>query len=383
LYNNNDDSHEVGSGSSRRGSRRCRELQVDALSPEEWNYLRGLFLADGYSVAMHGRFRGYVVYFYLQGNEEELALRVAGWLRRAGLNPRLWRQRRRKDMVAVVTSSKSLLGFLPDKKALLRDAMARRRFFDENRLLSAEGGVPFIAGLLDGDGHCGVTIMNGRGCFGRWVSKYKWSFTQRRYMFLAEYVSKFVESLVQGGAHIFIVPNGAAEVDIHKSGTKALLEAGIARYSWKVVQWQRSIADVESERVKHCNVGEAARIIGVSKQVVRRWLKSGEMKHVRNEGKIWRRSPPSIPYIPMEEVERFKEEVQLQRAEMEKAKREGVRLREAERILGVSYWTLRRAYKRGELRATLVREYRGQWYWVIPRGDVKRVKHVRRRRGEC
>lgn len=84
------------------GSSPVKRLKVDALSDGEWNYIRGLFLADGCadaSVSRGQRYRCFRVRFILQANEVEIANKVAEMLRRAGLNPNVAMDSRRSMMV--------------------------------------------------------------------------------------------------------------------------------------------------------------------------------------------------------------------------------------------------------------------------------------------
>ncbi len=318
MYNNSDND-DLGSGVgssggfSKRWSRRCRELLVDALSSEEWNYVFGLFLADGYSYITRPRKAcgsRYSVVFDFQGDEGELADRLITLLRKAGLSP--WKNScrgRRKDMIEVETSSKLFLGFLPDKKALSNHAVARRAFFERNRLYDVRFGVPFLAGLIDGDGSCWVSVKDDC-CFGS-VST-GWEFAQSRYMFLVEYVRKFVGSLAWAGVARGSVRKGfggdVVRMRFRESGVRALVGSGIACYSWKVARWLREVALARSERAKYYTVGRAASVLGVSKHIVRRWLESGVMTWMRRrvKGRGRRQAALSYYHVPIAEVEKLR-----------------------------------------------------------------------------
>jgi hypothetical protein len=273
-----------------------RELRVDALSAAEWNYLRGLFLTDGYSdrSAKRGRFR---VRFLLQGNEGELLSRVCELLRRAGLNPYTYGDSR-KSMLTVEVNSMQLFEFLPDKRALGESAEARSRFFGENGLYSVERGVPFLAGLLDGDGYCGVRV--GKRYFFRTVTVCTWVFSQDNSLFLVDYVRRFVESLAPNGVRMKRRRDRRTlAACFRKSGIAALLDAGIARHSWKVARWLQQTAEARSERKGFFTAGRAADAIGVPYPVFAWWLNTGKVHYVRR-GKWY--------YIPASEVERLKRE---------------------------------------------------------------------------
>lgn len=320
MYNNDD--HVVGSeagssrGFSKRRGRRCRELLVDALSAEEWNYVFGLFLADGYSYITKPRKAcgsRYSVVFDVQGDEGELADRLIALLRRAGLSP--WKssyRSRQKNMIELETSSKLLLQFLPNKRALSNYAWARRAFFGRNRLYDVRFGIPFLAGLIDGDGSCWVSVKDDC-CFGS-VSK-GWEFAQSRYMFLVEYIRRFIGSLARGGVACGSVRKGiggdVVKMRFRESGMRVLLDSGIARYSWKVARWLRELEEARSERAKYYTVGRAASVLGVSKHIVRKWLGAGVMTCVRRrvKGRGRRQAALSYYYVPIADVEKLREKL--------------------------------------------------------------------------
>jgi len=190
-------------GSSRHP--RLHELHVEALSPEEWNYVRGLFFADGsafVSLDKHG-WKKYRVLFFLQGNEGEIVERLVSMLRRAGMNPCVMYPRGAYSIV-VETVSKVLFGFLPDRAALKRDAGTRERFFSEHKLRELSEGIPFVAGLIDGDGSTRVYTKfrrKGKKPF-RDVQQWRWSFSQCKFRFLVYYLKEFVDSIVKGGTRL-------------------------------------------------------------------------------------------------------------------------------------------------------------------------------------
>jgi hypothetical protein len=186
---------------------REKPLNVDALSREEWNYIRGLFLADGSSSIHTDKKRGrrFRVGFCLQGNEEGIVERLVKMMKKVGMNPCVMFPKG-KDEIVVEIVSKALFRFLPCKSTLKSSDDAREEFYDENDLYDAANGIPFLAGLLDGDGTLKVYVERGRstgvGFLGD-VALWTWSFTQRRYPFLANYVKTFVNSLSSGTAQIY------------------------------------------------------------------------------------------------------------------------------------------------------------------------------------
>lgn len=279
-------------------------------------------------------------------------------------------------MVAVRTSSKSLHNFLPVKKVLNNDIAMRNRFFIENGLLSAAFGVPFVAGLLDGDGYCQVQLRRRRVYFEQ-VGQ-SWKFIQGRYLFLVDYLKEFVGSFALDSFHVRKLADGTTEFLIRKSGVEALLGAGIAEYSWRVADWLRRISEARSERAGYYTVGDVAQILGACSQTVRGWLKSGRMNHIGGQTSVvgGRRVTLSWNYIPISEVERFKEKLLREDEKVKKMKNDAVRLVDVARMLCISRNTLYNLYLHGKLRATLMREvHRGleRRNLMIPRGEVERL----------
>lgn len=300
-----------------------RKLNVTALSALEWNYLRGLFLADGHSYVdkrvakrMQGRRRrAYVVKYSLQGNEEQLARNIAAMLKRTELNSRVEKCSKRYEW-DVYVFSKQLLYFLPDKKSLV-DVETRKRFFEENRLFTLEEGMPFLAGLLDGDGSFGPYVK--KAPFNR-LDPWRWEFAQSKcgMTFLVEYIEKFVESLVSNSVIVRVKRGIGGIVDgrklpaadlvsvrIRKSGILGLLEAGVARYSWKADRWLKATAEFRSERESYYSTGEAARMLGVSRATVVRWLNASRISYVRRRGS-GNSKGLCFRYIPANEFQKFK-----------------------------------------------------------------------------
>ena len=279
LTNNNDDDSFDWLGSGWSVPKCCgpkpRELRVDALSSEEWNYLHGLFFADGSSF-IRRRLHQYCVKFSFQGNEVELARRVVVMTRKIGLNPHVYGDRH-KNMFNVIVLSMSLFSFLPSKARLLLDQGERERFFESNRLYEVRFGIPFLAGLLDGDGACWVTKPRTRL---RSLNKWNWNFAQGKYAFLIEYVRRFVESLAKGSTAERVIPTEVVEIRFRKAGIIALLNKGIGDYSWKVAWWLEKCDSFRSGRAKYCTARNVARMLGLSQNfVIKWWLKGGKRRY--------------------------------------------------------------------------------------------------------
>jgi transposase len=360
-----------------------RELNVSGLSTEEWNYIRGLFLADGYSyIGKRGERR---VTFSLNKVEGELALRLVELLARAGLNPFKWTSKQR-NVITVLVNSKALVSFLPDKKILRSDDVAEReRLFEENKLFTAKEGVPFLAGLLDGDGRCRVRVRRTKGYIRAVTSS--WSFAQKSYPFLADYVRRFVESLAREDTHASVY-NDAGTIDVYIpiSSREALLEAGIEKYSWRVTRCLREVAEARSKRLKYYTMNQVAQLLSVHPSTVKNWLKAGAMRYVREKSRKVvfdggrRKREASLWYcIPVEEAEKFGKKLQQREDEAKKVEksREVVKLVEVAKMLGISLNTLHGWCRCGKLRATLVRKLRtrgGNRYLVVSKEEVERLR---------
>jgi hypothetical protein len=277
---------------------------VDALSADEWSYLFGLFLADGYRGSFyHGR--AYQGGFFLQENEKELAERVVALLRRAGLRPRLTKSKKSR-MFEVLVYSVALLVLLPDGWSLTDDVPLRERFFEENNLLNIQSGMPFLAGLLDGDGYCGATLVKSdwaKNCVYGVVDQWHWVFTQSKFPFLVDYVERFLGIVApEGKFHVYERAGGFGKsltyyMYFTKPVISSLLRAGIVEYSWKATRWQRKIAELRSKRDSYYRLSEAARVLHVNRKTMWRWLRAGKVRYVRRSDWF---------YIPASEVERLK-----------------------------------------------------------------------------
>nr|MDO8100132.1 helix-turn-helix domain-containing protein [Candidatus Njordarchaeota archaeon] len=343
-------------------------MRVEALSPREWAYLRGLYLADGTKR----------VTFCLGGNETELSLKLVELLRRAGLKP-IVKSDRKEDMLLVSAWSLSLLEFLGRKSILMDDAELRRRFFEENRLMSVEFGVPFTAGLIDGDGFCQASVVDELGPFGK-VNKWRWGFAQKKLPFLLDYFREFVESLAPGSVRLRERENGVVVAEVRQAGIEALLKAGIAFYSVKATQWLRRVEELvrTSRRRNYMTLSEVAEELRVGKPTVWRWLKTGRMQCVQWTARRLKNGEgtyPSHRYFHTDEVERVRVEIDDERERLRKVREDGgVKFNNVAKLLGVPRTTLRRWCRSGRVQATLVRGRNiDKGYW-IPREEVERLK---------
>jgi excisionase family DNA binding protein len=333
-------------------------MNVNVLTKAKRSYLIGLYLADG-SLSKQ-RNRSFRLCYALQGNEGVIANRVITLLERSGLRPHLYRHKDRNDIM-LYASSVNLNDFFPDKRVLLDHDHVNRRILGENKLLGVEDWVPFLAGLLDGDGHCLVSWRKKRGF--RTIDQWRWGFTQRKYMFLVEYVKRFIESIAPRGMSIRVEHSGKARLSFNKSGINALLDAGIADHSWKATQWLKKRTEVKREQMSYFTVGQVARILNVRGRTVRKWIKAGRIAGCLR--RTWF-------YVPVSEVGKLVEEMREERERIKRIKSEGIQFGVLVKLLGVSYATLRRWYPRGALKSTLVWEGSHRSL-VVQREEAERI----------
>jgi transposase-like protein len=384
---NNIDFEKVGSavGSSRRHFSWFRELKVDALSAEEKAYLLGLYFADGCADAgrRSGGGRRWRVRFFLQGNEKELADRAVELLSKLGLRPRFDKPRKGEWMLTVRVLSKALFNFLPDKQLLVDDTVVRDKFLAENGLSGVEEGIPFLAGLLDGDGFCQVSVEKKVHRAGA-VNFWKWGIGQDRCMFLLDYVKRFVQLLTKDerSVSVEVARTGRHRVCIRKAGVVALLNSGIGEYSWKASRWLRQVAEIQGERMNYLTTGQVAAVFGVCREYVRSQLEAGKLRFVRGTGKARETGVSASKFgfryfIPVEEAKRFGEKLREDREKSDNVKREGVTLKDLAKLLGVPWNTLRRWRRRGLIQGTVLREMgkgHRRRFLVIPWDEVERLK---------
>nr|MDO8098156.1 LAGLIDADG family homing endonuclease [Candidatus Njordarchaeota archaeon] len=164
-------------------------MKVDALSTEERAYLLGLFLTDGYMTRVKYSAR---VHFSLANNEVELAERVSSLLGRLGLHPNTKDYSGSRNYVVVRAYGVALLCYFPEK-----DRLASLDGSTLEKWLSCEGlygelGVPFIAGLLDGDGY--VSASYDRESIFPCV-EVCWSFAQKKIGHLIDFIVRYIEGV--------------------------------------------------------------------------------------------------------------------------------------------------------------------------------------------
>ncbi len=282
------------------GKRKCCYMNTSGLTLEELSYLLGLYCADGY---LCKRKNSAGLFWYLQGNEEVIARRVEALLAKTGLRPRVHLSRHGGIEVAVY--SMNLSEVFPVKKDVLKTSVAWK-FLE--KYLSVDYGIPFAAGLIDGDGGCKAYYYRGSyGLLGYIMSK--WNFSQTKFPSLCEYLYRFVETNSPSGSTIrtYRRRKGPKEridraVLIRKSGIQTLLQYGIDKYSWKVRKWQQHIMELEGRlstlRSSVNTIGQLAHLIGLSRSAVWKWCKTGKVKTLRGDTRTWY-------LIPSKEVKRL------------------------------------------------------------------------------
>jgi hypothetical protein len=352
------------------------KLNSEALTAQEWNYIRGLFLADGYSDIKRNRNGGvedYRVRFFLQGDEGQIARKVTALLRKAGLNPHVDRDRH-DNLINLRIYSKQLLNFIPNKEALKNDLAVRQKFFEENRLSEVEFGLPFMAGFIDGDGSCRLSVTEHRFK----TALMDWGFSQTTLKFMVDYIMRFMNMLSPNSTYVAerLRKDGRKEIagKFRKRAVNALLTAGIDQYSFKVARCLERMTAFQSELRKYCKIGEASRILGIKPWVVRRMADAGEIKCNRTGSSAG--SPDlSRRYFPIGEVEKLLKKLESRRSRNEVAKRGGVKLTVLAGKLGVSDRALEWLRLHGKLHATLVEEDhgRGSSYLIIPYDEVEKL----------
>jgi len=367
-----------------------REINVDALSEEEWNYIYGLYLADGFSTVKKRKGKSWSSYettFSLQEDQLAIVHKLMEMLRSIGLNPHMITSPQGKREIDVHVCSKSLVLLLPNKKALMDEAELGEKFLEKRDLFTVEGGIPFIAGLIDGDGHCKVKEFRRdhlKGGLARWI----WRFKQSTLVFLVDYIRRFIEFLSPDGVRLTEEePSGKRKCRIailRESGIIALLGKGIAKYSCKVARWEEDVARLESEVRTYYTLGEVARLLGVSLRVVQNLVEVGKLKYKRRaqvDGEERRKRRPWY-FISGETVEEFLDETETWREEKEKileARRQNLLLttKEAAEALGVTKTSVITWLKKGKIRAipllTLGGKNQKKKYF-IPVEDVERLK---------
>lgn len=257
-------------------------MNSSRLLSEEKAYLLGVYLTDGY---MRKRHRPtHELKIYLQGNEIEIADKIMNMFRRSGLNPRLEKNPREYELTVIVTA-KNLVSLFPEKKKLFSLPASKLRRWAIGERLYNDLGIPFIAGLLDGDGSCYVGYD--RSCLLNISAK--WSLYQSKCQFLSVYLKEYVNKLVLGGSTLAHIKcrgrKEAAMVTILKSGRDVLLRNGIAKWSFKVNRFVDRYEAINKQKLElsssFLRTGQVAIRLNVSAKTIENWCRKKRIKHLR------------------------------------------------------------------------------------------------------
>jgi len=278
-----------------------RKMKAGALSSEDRAYLLGLYFADG-CLDKHSR-SSCRLRVYLQGDEMEIASRVAEMLTRSELSPHIYREKRCNSVI-VSADAVNLTSLFPEKKRYLSLEDGGKGWVSREGL-NGKLGVPFIAGLLDGDG-C-IRAASGRlGIFG--CVRTHWVFGQMKYLFLVDFFIEYMKGLASKSTCVTYRSDGKRDIYILASGRKALIDAGIAKWSYKIARYLVRVGEIKEEitnlKSKFCAVSQVAQRLNVWPQTVRKWCKRGYIRHIRIRG----HGSLSGNYryvVPIEEVNRI------------------------------------------------------------------------------
>jgi hypothetical protein len=349
------------------------------LSCEERAYLLGLYFADGCKVSSG-------IQFTLAIYEWEIVHRIVEFFERQGLRPRVYSYPDRTKCIKVYINNVHVRSCFPDKReffSLVLDDSHVQRWVNRESL---EGnlGVPFIAGLLDGDGLISAKVEYGRTIFGSLHSY--WTFFQVSYPFLVDFIRRYINHLVPGGAHFNRAKEGEV-VKISGQGREALIANGIAIWSVKVSKWigeveelRRQISDLKAEFLSPAEV--AVRLQqAISRWTIREWCDRGYVRHIRIRATT---TGPFRYLIPVAEAQTLDAEIRRSRSYSESmlSKSECLSEKLVAHALGIKLDTVYHYCHRGKLKGIPLFTLGGRRTALIPRWQVenwlKKSKRVRK-----
>lgn len=235
----------------------------------DYAYLLGLYLADG-SLSSKGN----SIAFCLQGNEGDIVDRVVSILRHMSINPTVNVEKDRRNMIRVNGCASNLFSFFPRKKVVLDGNVDEFLFFLKERKLLEVGDrlIAFLAGLLDGDGSCYVTLRNnkeGRYVFSHGSVETHWTFTAVSYPILALYVLFAIRSLLGGSASLSVVNHKDGNMHVVRvlnDGIVRLLNHGFYEHCWKARVWAERYSGLREiqMRSRHHSLKDVAKLLEVS-----------------------------------------------------------------------------------------------------------------------
>nr|MDO8099416.1 helix-turn-helix domain-containing protein [Candidatus Njordarchaeota archaeon] len=351
------------------------KIAIDTLLPEERAYLLGLYFTDG---SLCHEKSSYRVQFYFGNSETRLAERTIVLLKRLGLNPKMSRPKGR-NYLAVRASASNLVSFFPEKDRFLTPKPNEAHGWARYERLEGNLGIPFIAGLLDGDGYLRIAYDK-RSILG--IDKC-WSFAQVKFKFLADFLVDYVKKLATRGTRVSMMGNGRINVTILASGEKALLQKGIEKWSVKVADWARKLEKMKSKiltlRSRFHTVPEAAYKLGVARASMLLWCRRGIVRHlcIRSYRRV--REIRSLSLIPAEEIERLRAFLAENEYKAKGSSHKLLTVIEATKLLKLCRSRIEECCKNGELKAVSLSTIGGDKKYLIPIEEVKRfVLHKRR-----
>ncbi len=339
------------------------------LSCEERAYLLGLYFADGCKLSSG-------IQFTLAIYEWEIVHRIVEFFKRQGLRPRVYSYPDRTRCITVRINSVHIRSCFPDKREffswMLDDSHVQMWVNSEH--LEGNLGVPFIAGLLDGDEFISARVDYGRTIFGSLHSH--WTFFQVSYPFLVGFIERYINHLVPEGAHFNRAKRGKL-VKISDRGREALIANGIGIWSVKVSNWiekaeklRRQISDLKTEFLSPAEV--AVRLQqAVSRWTIREWCDRGYIRHIRIRATT---TGPFRYLIPVTEAQTLDAKIVKSRSYWESMVSTGECLSEklAAHALGIKPDTVYHYCDRGKLKGIPLSTLGGRRTTLIPREQVEK-----------
>jgi hypothetical protein len=344
-------------------------MTLDVLSREARVYLLGLYFTDGCKVLAG-------ITFTLASYEREIVDRIAKLFEQIDLSPKVYTHAGQANCIRVCVNNVRLRSCFPDKNVFLSLELNNSQVIKwiNRERLETHLGVPFVAGLMDGDGFIDARVEYGHTIFGSLHSY--WTFFQMNYPFLVDFVKRYVELLAPGGAAFNRVKQGKL-VNISARGREALLAKGIAIWSVKVRKWsdkverlRKMISDLRAGFLSPASVAVRLRQ-AVNRCTIREWCDRGYLKHIRIRAVA---RGPFKYLIPSSEVERLNDEIRKSRKYEESMLLAGECLTEqlTARVLGVKPETVYHYCYRGMLRNIPLSTLGGKRSSLIPLKEVQK-----------
>jgi hypothetical protein len=349
---------------------------LDNLTVEERAYLLGLYFTDGCKVSSG-------INFTLAIYESEIAHRIVEFFERQGLQPRVYSYPGQARCIRVCINSVRIRSYFPDKRDFCSRALCdfRVQSWVNREHLEGALGVPFVAGLFDGDGFVSAKVEYRGTIFGSLHSY--WTFFQVSYPFLVEFIERYVNHLASDGAHFNRAKEGKI-VKISSRGREALITQGIAIWSVKASEWIKRVdqlrTQISSLRAEFLSPTEAAARLQhpVNRCTLREWCHRGYIRHIRIRATS---SGPFKCLIPLAEVQTLDAELRKRKSYSDSMLSTGGYLSEklAAQALGIKPDSVYHYCDRGKLKGIPLFTIGGQVRTLIPREEVERLLNKRKR----